>query len=85
MNTITLRNCSHLNTGWCLSCVMDQFREHSKEIKELENLLLTPKQLYALAVFIEKKPVELYNSLLQELTPKYLRDKAKEIKLFGEE
>ena len=55
------------------------------ENNELRKLLLTPTQLKALALFIEGKQNQLSSSLLQELTPKYLRDRAEAIELFGEE
>jgi len=32
-STTTFRNCSHLNSGWCLKCVSDEFRK-IKDLKE---------------------------------------------------
>ena len=52
----------------------------------LRKLLLSPKQLQVLALFIEKNQIKSNASLLQELTPKYLRARAAAIELFnGEE
>jgi len=53
-----------------------------EENEELKKLLLTPEQLCALAIFVNKYRGKLTESLLQELTPKYLRDRADRIDSF---
>jgi len=36
--TITITNCEHLDSGWCLECVAELCREKEKLEEELERI-----------------------------------------------